>query len=91
MAGSLESAFRLLHDQLGVVSFGPYRQLCLQVFSTSRSCYPALASTPPLFGHPHRNWKEAGAKAGLPAVGVKLSDLVTRLQVRGEERGGEVM
>ncbi|XP_037070234.1 coatomer subunit alpha-like [Pollicipes pollicipes] len=80
LAGSFESAFRLLHDQLGVVAFAPYRQLFLQAFSQARTCFPAAASSPPLFGHPHRNWKEAGMKAGMPAVGIRLTDLVNRLQ-----------
>jgi len=35
---------------------------------------------PPLFGYPHRNWKEAGARGGQPAVGLRLNSLVQRLQ-----------
>ena len=30
--------------------------------------------------YPQSNWKEAGPKTGLPAVGLKLADLVARLQ-----------
>jgi len=37
---------------------------------------------PPLNAYPQSNWKDAGPKNGLPAVGLKLNDLVTRLQVR---------
>ena len=35
---------------------------------------------PSVFSYPHRNWREAGAKSGHPAVWVKLSDLVLKLQ-----------
>lgn len=53
----------------------------MQAFARARTCFVGLPSLPPLFGHPHRNWKEAGARGGVPAVGQKLSDLVARLQV----------
>eukprot|EP00794_Sanderia_malayensis_P012655 gene12655-13955_t len=81
VAGSFDTAARLLHEQLGVVDFAPYKQLFLASYARSRTALPGLPSTPDLFGYPHRNWKEAGAKHGLPAVGVKLNDLVQRLQV----------
>jgi coatomer protein complex subunit alpha (xenin) len=80
VAGSFETAMRLLHDQVGVVDFEPYKPLFMMAFSRGRTCYLALPSTMPLYGYPHRNWKEAGAKAGVPAVGLKLNDLVQRLQ-----------
>lgn len=35
---------------------------------------------PSVFAYPHRNWREAGAKGGHPAVWVKLSDQVLKLQ-----------
>lgn len=73
---------QLLNEQLGVVDFAPYKQLFMSAYARSRTSIPGLPSTPDLFGYPHRNWKEAGAKSGLPAVGVKLNDLVQRLQVR---------
>ncbi|XP_076090931.1 coatomer subunit alpha-like isoform X1 [Mytilus galloprovincialis] len=81
LAGSFETAMRLLHDQVGVVSFDTYKQLFLQTYSRSRTCFQGIPSTPPLFGYPHRNWKEAGARSGVPAVGLKLSSLVQQLQV----------
>ena len=71
---------QLLHDQVGVVEFEAYKSLFLQTYARGRSCYQALPSLPPLFGFPHRNWKEAGARGGVPAVGLKLSALVSRLQ-----------
>lgn len=79
-AGSLESAFRLLNDQVGVVRFGPYKELFLQFFISSRTSYTALSNLEPLFGHPQRNWKEINAKKANPTVYVKLNDLVKRLQ-----------
>ncbi|WAR05102.1 COPA-like protein, partial [Mya arenaria] len=81
LAGSFETAMRLLHDQVGVVNFEEYKQLFLQTFSRSRTCYQGMPSLPPLFGYPHRNWKEAGGRSGVPAVGLKLNTLVQQLQV----------
>lgn len=80
-AGSFESALRLLHDQVGVVDFGPYKHLALTIFARSRTSFHALPEMPSLYGYPQRNWKEAGAKGGLPAIGLRVSDLVQRLQV----------
>ncbi|KAK2187376.1 hypothetical protein NP493_168g04047 [Ridgeia piscesae] len=81
LAGSFETAMRLLHDQVGVVQFEAYKQHFVSTFTRARAVYTALPSLPPLFGHPHRNWREAGARGGVPMVGLKLSDLVQRLQV----------
>ncbi|NWI05108.1 COPA protein, partial [Tichodroma muraria] len=81
LAGSFETAMRLLHDQVGVTNFGPYKQLFLQTFSRGRTTFQALPSLPAMYGFPHRNWKEAGLKNALPAVGLKLNDLIQRLQL----------
>uniref|UniRef100_A0A674HU25 Coatomer subunit alpha n=1 Tax=Taeniopygia guttata TaxID=59729 RepID=A0A674HU25_TAEGU len=81
LAGSFETAMRLLHDQVGVTNFGPYKQLFLQTFSRGRTTFQALPSLPAMYGYPHRNWKEAGLKNALPAVGLKLNDLIQRLQL----------
>lgn len=80
LAGSFESAARLLHDQIGVVDFTEYKRLFLSTYARSRTCFQATPSLEPLFGYPHRNWKEAGSKQGIPAVGLKLSELINRLQ-----------
>lgn len=80
LAGSFESAMRLLHDQVGVVVFEPYKPLFMLAFGRGRTALPAMPGGPPLLGHPHRNWRDAGAKGGLPAVGMKLNMLVQRLQ-----------
>ena len=71
---------RLLHDQLGVVNFDPYKQLFMTNFARSRTSYPGLPGLPSLTAYPQSNWKDAGPKNGLPAVGLRLNDLVQRLQ-----------
>ncbi|XP_031557525.1 coatomer subunit alpha-like isoform X1 [Actinia tenebrosa] len=80
LGGSFESAMRLLHDQVGVVNFEPLKPLFMLAYSRSRTAIIAGPALPNLFGYPHRNWKEAGARNGLPAVGLKLNTLVQRLQ-----------
>ena len=77
LAGNVESACRLLHDQVGVVDFSPYKPHLTAALSCSRSRVTCL---PPLPLHPPSNWKEASPKTALPAVGLRLGDLVTRLQ-----------
>jgi len=80
LAGNMESACRLLHDQVAVVEFGPYKDLFMSTYVRSRTVMTAIPSSPSLFCHPQSNWREAGPKNGLPAVGLKLAELVTRLQ-----------
>lgn len=47
---------QLLHDQVGVTNFGPYKQLFMQTFSRGRTTFQALPSLPAMYGFPHRNW-----------------------------------
>lgn len=47
---------RLLHDQVGVVSFDEYKQLFIQMYSRSRTAFTALPSLPGLYAYPLRNW-----------------------------------
>jgi len=47
---------QLLHDQVGVVNFEPFKALFLQAYCRGRTCYQALPCEPPLVGYPHRNW-----------------------------------
>ncbi|XP_011135745.1 coatomer subunit alpha [Harpegnathos saltator] len=81
LAGSFESAFRLLNNQVGVVEFGPYQSLFLNTYARSRTSFASLPNIPSLHGYPQRNWKDATPKTGMPAVGLHLADLVQRLQV----------
>uniref|UniRef100_H2YWH8 Uncharacterized protein n=1 Tax=Ciona savignyi TaxID=51511 RepID=H2YWH8_CIOSA len=80
LAGSFDTAFRLLQDQVGVVDFAPYKSIFMHTYSRSRTAYTALSGIPPMFATPHRNWREAGSKAGLPVVGLTLATLAARLQ-----------
>lgn len=52
----------------------------MQTLSRGHTCYLGLPSLPCLHSYPQRNWKDSGAKGGLPAVGLRLSDLISRLQ-----------
>ncbi len=80
LAGSFETAMRLLHDQVGVVQFDEYKDLFLQTYARSRSFITALPSLTSLPTYPLRNPKEPNTQKQLPAIGLKLSDLVQRLQ-----------
>ncbi len=63
-----------------MVNFEPYRQIFLTNFARGRTYFTALPGLPSLNAYPQSNWKDAGPKNGLPAVGLKLNDLVQRLQ-----------
>ncbi|XP_015785678.1 coatomer subunit alpha isoform X2 [Tetranychus urticae] len=79
-AGSFESAFRLLNDQVGAVNFEPLKQLVLSFYTRSRTAHSGLVYLPSLYSYPQRNWKDAGPKGGLPSISIKLPDLFQRLQ-----------
>ncbi|KAI1280548.1 Coatomer subunit alpha [Halotydeus destructor] len=80
LAGSFETACRLLHDQVGAVNFEPLRQIMLTVYARSRTAYQGLSYLPTMHCYPQRNWRDAGPKGGLPAIGCKLADLIQWLQ-----------
>ncbi|RNA31962.1 coatomer subunit alpha [Brachionus plicatilis] len=80
LAGSFETAMRLLHDQVGIVDFEQYKQIFMQTYARSRTCFTALPSLPPLFAYPLRSLNVQNQKNVLPAVGLKLNDLIQRLQ-----------
>jgi coatomer protein complex subunit alpha (xenin) len=80
LAGNVESACRLLHDQVGVVDFAPYKEHFLATLSRASTRLIGLPSTPSLAHYPQSNWKDPSPKTALPAVGLKLTDLVGRLQ-----------
>ncbi|CAG2110571.1 unnamed protein product [Medioppia subpectinata] len=80
LAGSFETALRLLHDQVGAVNFEPLKPLILTIYSRSKTAYQGLSYLSTLHCYPQRNWRDAGPKGGLPAIGCKLSDLIQRLQ-----------
>merc|ERR1711902_442004 len=45
LAGNVESACRLLHDQVGVVDFTQYKQHFMSTFSRSRASFTGLSPT----------------------------------------------
>ena len=53
VAGSFESACRLLHDQVGVVNFEPYRNHFMTNYARSRTSFTALPMLPSLTGNNH--------------------------------------
>lgn len=79
LAGSFESAARLLNEQIGVTEIRYFKHLFLSTYSRARASYTALPNMPSLYLYPLRNWKDP--KAPLPAIGVHINDLITRLQV----------
>ncbi|XP_026472651.1 coatomer subunit alpha [Ctenocephalides felis] len=81
LAGSFESAFKLLNEQIGVVNFEPLKSLFLSTYSRSRMSYSAFPNLLSLYAFPQRNWKDTVPKNGLPAIGLKLNDLVQLLQI----------
>lgn len=80
LAGNIESACRLLHDQVGVVNFTAYKTHFMSTLSRARTSLTGLPCVPSLAHYPGSNWKEASPKSALPAVGLRLAELVTRLQ-----------
>lgn len=80
LAGSFETAMRLLHDQVGIVEFGELRPIFLQTYARSRTCFSGLPSLAPLYAYPSRNPNSNNPKLCLPAVGLRMNDLVQRLQ-----------
>lgn len=81
-AGSFETAFKILNEQVGVVNFEPYKKIFNYLYVGAKTSYTCLPNLPSKFSFPHRNWKDAGLKNGHPTIGVKLNDLVALLQVR---------
>lgn len=79
-AGSFESAARLLSDQIGVISFEPFKQIFLSLYAKSRTVYKCLPLSTSNFAYPLRNWEEGTGKSGLPAISVSLDELTQRLQ-----------
>lgn len=80
LAGSFETAMRLLHDQVGVVDFTQYKNIFMQTYARSRTCFSALPSINSLYAYPGRNPHTQNPKQILPAIGLKLNDLIARLQ-----------
>lgn len=65
LAGNVESACRLLHDQVGVVDFAPYKEHFVAALSRASTRLCGLPSTPSLTHYPQSNWKDASPKTAL--------------------------
>lgn len=78
--GSFETAFRLLNEQIGVVNFKPFKEHFMQLYAGSRTSFTAISNIESLTAYPNRNYTETNPKNMHPANGVKLTDLVQRLQ-----------
>lgn len=80
LAGSFETACRLLHDQIGVVSFDPLKETMLSLMRLSRTSFQPQPLGPSMVSYPLRNWQEGTPKNFAPAMVLQLTDLVQRLQ-----------
>lgn len=80
-AGSFESAFRLLSEQLGVVNFKPFKIPFLHYYAAAKTNCTGMPILPSIYGYPKRNLNENNMKNFRPALGLKLNDLVQKLQI----------
>lgn len=87
LAGSFESAFRLLNEKYGITNFEPLKPFVLKLYSRSRVAYQGLSYLPSVLVHPSRSagdqTKSESSKkpaAQLPLVVNKLNTLITQLQ-----------
>lgn len=78
LAGSFTTAFKLLHDQLGIINFSPFKQIFLTSFMQSRTMYSPFPLTPPLFVYPLRNLQDS-SRTSYPCVVFKLPTLIENL------------
>ena len=79
LAGSFDSAMRLLNQELGVVNFAPLKDHFLRLASSSRSSLPGVPSLPSLLV-PIQIKSEATASVGQPIVPMAVGQLVKDLQ-----------
>ncbi len=63
---------QMLHKQLGIVDFAPFKQQFLAAFSRSRVALQTTASIPGLLVGIQRNWKDADTKSSSPIVNTSL-------------------
>lgn len=74
LAGSFESACRLLHEQVGVVDFREYRSVFLQLYGGSRAYFAWNQHLDSLTTWPLQ------CKSTSPLLTIRLTDLVQKLQ-----------
>ncbi|VDN40407.1 unnamed protein product [Dibothriocephalus latus] len=81
-AGNWSQAMCLLNQQVGAVDFSSYKPIFQSIFAASRLALPGIQNTPTMSVYPQRNWANLrnGLASGLPAVPVRLDNLLARLQ-----------
>jgi len=84
LAGSFESAFRLLNEKYGIANFEPIKPFVLKLYSRSRVSYQALSYMPSLLVHPSRSSEpqkdNKKPPVQLPLIVYKLTTLINQLQ-----------
>lgn len=83
LAGSFESAFRLLNEKYGIINFDPIKPHVMKLYSRSRVSYQGLSYLPSLLTYPSRSndqQKDNKKPVNLPLVVNKLTTLITQLQ-----------
>jgi len=77
LAGSFESAMRLMSEQLGIVDFTVYKAHFMSTYQRSRMLLPTTHGVPGNYVYPLRNWREpiGGKAVSLPAVGVTMDQV----------------
>eukprot|EP00741_Cyanophora_paradoxa_P009442 tig00000144_g9146.t1 len=86
-AGSFESAMQLLHSQLGVVNFAPFKQHFMAIYLGAHGGFAGTPSAPAVRFPILRNMPEhpptrgGGGPVGSPAVALSLPPLVERLRL----------
>jgi coatomer protein complex subunit alpha (xenin) len=79
-AGSYQTAFKILNEQVGVIDFQPYKKIFSYLYAGGYTSYSCLAHLPSKINYPRRNWRDPGMKNSHPTIGVKLNDLLQLLQ-----------
>ncbi|OQR74758.1 coatomer subunit alpha-like, partial [Tropilaelaps mercedesae] len=77
LAGSFETAMKLLNEQVGIVNFAPLQNHFMATYARSRTALVGFPLTPTMYSYPQRAY---GKNTSLPALGCKLTDLIERLQ-----------
>ncbi|KRY66160.1 Coatomer subunit alpha, partial [Trichinella pseudospiralis] len=80
VAGSFETAFQLLRDQIGVVNFKPFRQHFMALYCRSKLVLECLPVISPLILYPIKDGGNSMDSNTLPPVGLKMSYMATELQ-----------
>ncbi|XP_022657939.1 coatomer subunit alpha-like [Varroa jacobsoni] len=77
LAGSFDTAMKLLNEQIGIVNFKPFHSHFIATFARSKSALDGPLSIPTTYCYLQRAY---GKNSSLPALGCKLTDLIERLQ-----------